>query len=48
VIAIDDWSWRKGFAYGTIVVDLEHRTVADVQETRSAQATADWLKRHPD
>jgi len=24
-VAIDDWSWRKGFAYGTIIVDLERR-----------------------
>jgi transposase len=46
-IAIDDWSWRKGFAYGTIIVDLERRTVADVLESRSAKATADWLKRYP-
>jgi len=37
VIAIDDWSWRKGFTYGTIIVDLERRTVADVLETRSAR-----------
>lgn len=47
-IAIDDWSWRKGFRYGTIVVDLERRTVADVMKTRSAEATADWLKQHPE
>ena len=47
-IAIDDWSWRKGFAYGTIVVDLERRTVADVLETRSAKETADWLERRPE
>jgi transposase len=46
-IAIDDWSWRKGFAYGTIIVDLERHTVADVLASRSVQATADWLKRHP-
>jgi transposase len=26
-IAIDDWSWRKGSAYGTIIVDLERRRV---------------------
>ena len=42
-IAIDDWSWRKGFTYGTIIVDLERRTVADVLETRSAKETADFL-----
>jgi transposase len=28
-------------------VDLERRTVADVLESRSAQATAVWLKRYP-
>jgi transposase len=43
-IAIDDRSWRKGFRYGAIVVDLEGRTVADMMKTRSAEATADWLK----
>lgn len=47
-IAIDDWSWRKGFTHGTIVVDLARRTVADVMGTRSAKATADWLRRHPE
>jgi transposase len=46
-IAIDDWSWRKGFRYGTIVVDLERRTVVDVLKTRSAHGSADWLKQHP-
>lgn len=47
-IAIDDWSWRKGFTYGAIIVDLERRTVADVMETRSAKETADWLTRRPE
>lgn len=41
-IGIDDWSWRKGFNYGTIIVDLERRIVSDVLETRSAKETADW------
>jgi transposase len=44
-IAIDDWRWRKGFTYGTIIVDLERRTVADVIETRSDKVTADWFAR---
>ena len=25
VVGIDDWAWRKGSTYGTIVVDLERR-----------------------
>lgn len=30
VVGIDDWSWRKGTTYGTILVDLERREVLDV------------------
>ena len=48
VIAIDDWSWRKGFAYGTIIVDLERRKVVDVLKARSVEATANWLKQRPE
>jgi transposase len=29
-IAIDDWSWRKGFNYGTIIVDLELSISAEI------------------
>jgi len=38
----------QGSTYGTIVVDLERRTVADVLATRSAKETADWLERRPE
>ena len=30
VAGIDDWSWRKGRTYGTIIIDLERREVVDV------------------
>jgi transposase len=43
VVGIDDWSWRKGSSYGTIMVDLERREVVDVLSERSAEATARWL-----
>ena len=48
VVGIDDWSWRKGSTYGTILVDLERRQVLDVLADRSAATTADWLDRHPE
>jgi transposase len=48
VAGIDDWAWRKGSTYGTIIVDLERREVIDLLPDRSAGATADWLKRHPE
>ena len=47
VVGIDDWSWRKGASYGTIMVDLERREFLDVLQDRSAEATARWLARHP-
>jgi transposase len=47
VVGIDDWSWRKGARYGTIMVDLERREVLDVLEDRSAETTARWLGQHP-
>jgi hypothetical protein len=40
--------WRKGWTYGTIIVDLERREVVDVISERSMGATADWLGRHPE
>ena len=48
VAGIDDWAWRKGSTYGTIIVDLERREVIDLLPDRSAATTADWLKRHPE
>ena len=48
VVGLDDWAWRKGSTYGTIIVDLERREVIDLLPDRSAGATADWLKQHPD
>src|ERR1700677_633536 len=48
VAGVDDWAWRKGSNYGTIIVDLEHRVVVDVLADRSAATTASWFKAHPD
>ena len=36
VAGVDDWAWRKGSNYGTIIVDLERREVVDVLADRSA------------
>jgi transposase len=48
VAGIDDWSWRKGHTYGTIIVDLERREVVDLLQDRTATGTAEWLGRHPE
>ena len=46
VAGIDDWSWRKGWTYGTIIVDLEQRQIVDLLADRSADATARWFEQH--
>jgi len=47
VIGIDDWAWRKGQNYGTVLVDLEGRRVADLLPKRSAEQVAQWLQQNP-
>ncbi len=47
VIAIDEWAWRRGRRYGTIIVDLERNAIAELLPDRDANTVADWLRRHP-
>lgn len=47
VLGIDDWAWRKGHRYGTILCDLERGRVVDLLPDRSAESTAEWLRAHP-
>jgi transposase len=47
VLAVDDWSWRRGRRYGTILVDLERNTVVDLLPDRQAGSLAEWLRQHP-
>ena len=48
VLGVDDWAWRKGQTFGTILVDLERRQVVDLLPTRSADSLVEWLAQHPE
>jgi transposase len=48
VVGIDEWAWRKGTKFGTIVVDLERRRVVDLLADRRADRMADWFRQHPE
>ena len=47
VLGVDDFAFRKGHAYGTILVDLERRKVVDLLPERSMGSLAEWLREHP-
>jgi transposase len=46
-VGIDDWAWRKGHRYGTIIVDLERGDVVDLLPDRDAETVKKWLENHP-
>jgi transposase len=46
-VGVDDWAWRKGQSYGTILVDLESHDPIDLLPDRSADSLATWLQSHP-
>ena len=47
VIGVDEWAWRRGQRYGTILVNLEDHQVLDLLPERSVESLATWLAQHP-
>jgi hypothetical protein len=47
-LGVDDWAWRKGQDYGTILVNLDLRQVVDLLPDRAAESFSEWRQSHPE
>lgn len=48
VLGVDDWAYRKGISYGTILIDMETSRPIDILPTRDSQALKNWLLKFND
>ncbi len=47
-LGIDDFSFRRGRKFGTILVDMQSHTVIDLLPDRKAETAKAWMKAHPE
>jgi transposase len=48
VAGVDEWAWKKGARYGTILVNLKQRRIAALLPERSIETSTAWFKNHPE
>ena len=47
VIGLDDWAWKRGHRYGTLICDLERGLPIDLLADREVKTVSAWLQNHP-
>ncbi len=47
MLGVDEFAWRRGKKYGTLLVNVETGTPVDLLPDRRAASLETWLKQHP-
>lgn len=47
-VGVDDWAFRKGVTYGSILVDLKTGDVIDLLADRETESFECWIRKHTD
>src|SRR2546421_2774468 len=47
-LGIDDFAFRRGYRFGTILVNLESHRVVDLLPDRRAETSVQWMRNQPD
>lgn len=47
-VGIDDFAWKRGKRYGTVIINLETHDMLDMLADREAESVKPWLLAHPE
>lgn len=45
-VGIDDFAWKRGKRYGTVIVDLDSHCIIDLLPDRETESVKKWLEAH--
>jgi transposase len=48
VLGVDDFAFRRGRHYGTVLIDMASHRPVDMFDGRDGDSLADWLRRYPE
>lgn len=47
-LGLDDFSFRRGRTFGTVVVDLDAHQIIDLLPDQQAETASAWMTTHPE